>query len=53
MAGGATPPPAVPDKIAFLGGQVLTHRLFAAMYELLADHHHEANPCPSVLVDLP
>ncbi|MFB8242410.1 Gfo/Idh/MocA family oxidoreductase [Kitasatospora purpeofusca] len=54
LAGGGTPPPAVRDKIAFLDGQVLTHRLYAAMYELIAAHHHnDASQCPSVLVDLP
>ncbi|GGU44758.1 Gfo/Idh/MocA family oxidoreductase [Streptomyces violascens] len=53
MAAGGTPEQTVTDKIAFLDGQVLTHRVFAAMYELIAARHHDANPCPSVLVDMP
>ncbi|GAA3380917.1 hypothetical protein GCM10020367_70720 [Streptomyces sannanensis] len=53
MAASGTPEPTVTDKIAFLDGQVLTHRVFAAMYELIAAHHHDARPCPSVLVEMP
>ncbi|MFB8212915.1 Gfo/Idh/MocA family oxidoreductase [Streptomyces sp. NPDC056010] len=53
LAAGRTPEAAVTDKIAFLEGQVLTHRMFAAMYELIASHHHDARRCPSVLVDMP
>ncbi|MEV8457871.1 Gfo/Idh/MocA family oxidoreductase [Streptomyces sp. NPDC052095] len=53
MAAGRTPEATVTDKIAFLDGQVLTHRVFAAMYQLIACHHHDAGSCPSVLVDMP
>ncbi|MDQ1052008.1 Gfo/Idh/MocA family oxidoreductase [Streptomyces sp. V4I2] len=53
MAAGGTPEQNVTDKIAFLDGQALTHRVFAAMYELIAAHHHDARPCPSVLVEMP
>ncbi|MFD3827132.1 Gfo/Idh/MocA family oxidoreductase [Streptomyces sp. NPDC058625] len=53
MAAGRTPEATITDKIAFLDGQVLTHRVFAAMYELIASHHHDARSCPSVLVDMP
>ncbi|MFJ4700597.1 Gfo/Idh/MocA family oxidoreductase [Streptomyces sp. NPDC088768] len=50
---GGTPAPEVTDKTAFLDGQVLTHRLYSAMYELIATHHHSAQRCPTVIVDLP
>ncbi|MEU0390502.1 hypothetical protein [Streptomyces chartreusis] len=53
MAAGSTADPAVTDKMAFLDGQVLTHRVFAAMYELIAAHHHDARSRPSVLVGMP
>ncbi|WP_128381299.1 Gfo/Idh/MocA family oxidoreductase [Streptomyces cavernae] len=53
MAAGGTPTQDVVDKIAFLDGQLLTHRVFAAMYELIAAHHHDTRPCPSVLIDMP
>ncbi len=53
MAAGSDPDPALVDKIAFLDGQTLTHRVFAGMYELIAARHHDARPCPSVLVDIP
>ncbi|WP_194858793.1 Gfo/Idh/MocA family oxidoreductase [Streptomyces sp. SUK 48] len=53
MAADGTACPNVTDKIAFLNGQALTHRIYAAMYELIATSHHEAIPCPSVLIDLP
>lgn len=53
MAAGHTPDPAVTDATAFLDGQILTHRVFAAMYELIARAHHEAQPSPSCLLDMP
>jgi predicted dehydrogenase len=53
MAAGGTPDTAVTDKMAFLDGQVLTHTVYGAMYELIAAHHHEAHPCPSVVVSMP
>lgn len=53
MAAGRTARAEVTDKIAFLDGQTLTHRVYAAMYQLIATSHHDAIPCPSILVDLP
>lgn len=56
MAAGNDPDPAVTGKIAFIEGQVLAHRVFAAMYELIAAHHHQPQPRqprPTVLVELP
>jgi hypothetical protein len=60
MAAGHRPPPPVAQKMAFLEGQTLSHRLFEGMYRLIAERHHRTSAKatapsygPTTVVDMP